>query len=69
MKTSNWLNLDHHEWVAVDMIDGRRLELNKGDQLIMEVDSITIKRKDGIDFILPAIQVAQIIKKLKDRYL
>lgn len=69
MKITNWLNLDHHEFVIVDMIDGRRLALKKGDSLLIAVDSVMIKQKNGADLILPSIQVAQIIKKLKVRYL
>lgn len=69
MKTNNWINLDHHEYVALDLDDGRRLELRKGDTLILSVDYATIKQKDGCDVMIPSIKIAQIIKKLKARYL
>lgn len=69
MKHSNWLNLDHHEFVAVDLEDGRRLELQKGDKLILSVDSITLRLASGVDYIIPTVKVSQIIKKLRKRYL
>ena len=69
MKTNNWLNLDHHEYVGVDLIDGRRVELKKGDKLLISVDSVAVQSKDGTAIIFPAIQVSHIIKKFKSRYL
>lgn len=65
MKTTSWLSKDHHEYVALDLMDGRRIELDRGDKLLLAVDSITVKQKDGFDIIYPAIQVSQIIKKWK----
>lgn len=69
MKDTGWLSLDHHQWLAIDLIDGRRIELSKGDRLLVSVESTTLKQKDGIDIIYPNIQVAQIIKKMKDMYI
>lgn len=69
MKINNWLNLDHHEYVAIDLADGRRIELKKGDKLLISVESVYVTLKDGVSHIYPAIQVTQIIKRLKRRYL
>lgn len=65
MKTKNWLNLDHHAFVVIDLMDGRRIKLNAGDRLIMAVDSVCVQTAKGVTYMFPSVQVAQIIKKDK----
>ncbi len=69
MKTDNWLNLDHHEYVVVDLVDGRRIQLEKGDKLLTAIDGVMIRAKNGDDVLYPAVQVVQILKRYKKRYL
>lgn len=68
MINSNWLNLDHHEFVCIDFDDGSRLELSEGDKLLIAIDSVMVKTKEGVDYIFPVVRVQQIIKKYQDKY-
>lgn len=69
MKTNNWLNLDHHQYVAIDLEDGRRIELEKNEKLILSPDSVSILNSvTGECTIFPAVKVSQILKKYRKRY-
>ena len=69
MKTNNWMNLDYHEYVTIDLIDYRRIELEKGDNLLISSDSVCIQQKNGYSVIYPAVNVIQIMKRLKPKYI
>lgn len=62
-KPTGWLTLDFYEFIILDRVDGQRIRLKDGEELLVSVDSFTVRTKENDLYIYPAIQILQAVCK------
>lgn len=68
MKYKSWYKMEFYEYIVIDKTDGQRLVLEKGDSFMLSIDSLLAIKADGHRILYPAVNIASVQYKLKDKY-
>ncbi len=62
----SWLDFKFYEFIYIDLIDGQRINLTKGESLLINISSIKIRNDQGLTVAYPASRVVVACWRVKE---
>lgn len=67
MSATSWYNLNFYEYIVIDRMDGQRIYLEEGEELLMAVDSVNVRNNKEDLTIYPACQILRVVCKRREK--